>query len=75
MKVLNIIQCSNLGGMEQSTLESLTELKNKGHDVEMVSLHPAGGPWHSACRGTFIPVGGTRNGALVAGEDQDVQTG
>lgn len=42
MKILNIIQCSNLGGMEQSTLESMTVLKEAGHDVRMVSLHPVG---------------------------------
>ncbi|MDF7799403.1 glycosyltransferase family 4 protein [Pontiellaceae bacterium B1224] len=42
MRILNIIQCSNLGGMEQSTLESLVELKAIGHEVKMLSLHPAG---------------------------------
>lgn len=42
MKILNIIQCSNFGGMEQSTLESMTVLKDAGHDVRMVSLHPVG---------------------------------
>lgn len=43
MKILNIIQCANLGGMEQSTLESMAALKGAGHEVQMISLHPAGG--------------------------------
>lgn len=42
MKILNIIQCSNLGGMEQSTLQSMIVLKESGHDVKMISLHPVG---------------------------------
>ncbi|MDH3981794.1 MAG: glycosyltransferase family 4 protein [Kiritimatiellaceae bacterium] len=42
MKILTIIQCSNLGGMEQATLESLSLLKGEGHDIELFSLHPAG---------------------------------
>lgn len=42
MKILNIIQCSNLGGMEQSTLESMVVLKAAGHQVSMISMHPAG---------------------------------
>lgn len=42
MKILNIIQCSNLGGMEQSTLATMGVLKAAGHEVSMISLHPVG---------------------------------
>jgi len=42
MKILNIIQCANLGGMEQSTLETMRILREAGHDVLMISLHPVG---------------------------------
>jgi len=42
MKILCIIQCSNLGGMEQSKLKSLSLLKNQGHEIEIFSLQPIG---------------------------------
>lgn len=42
MKILNVIQCSNLGGMEKVTLESLSLLRSSGHEVRMLSLHPVG---------------------------------
>ena len=42
MKVLAIIQCSYLGGMEKVTLDSLSLLKEKGHEVRLFSLHPVG---------------------------------
>lgn len=42
MKILCIIQCSNLGGMEKVTLESLSILKEQGHEVILFSLHPVG---------------------------------
>jgi hypothetical protein len=31
MKILCLVQCANLGGMEQSTLLLLDELKQMGH--------------------------------------------
>ena len=43
MHILNVIQCTNLGGMEQSALTLLTELRARGHEVEMLSLNPIGG--------------------------------
>jgi glycosyltransferase involved in cell wall biosynthesis len=43
MHIFNIIQCANLGGMEQANLELLTGLKAQGHEVEMLSLNPIGG--------------------------------
>jgi glycosyltransferase involved in cell wall biosynthesis len=43
MRICNIIQCANLGGMERSSLLLLEDLKARGHDVELLSLHPLGG--------------------------------
>jgi glycosyltransferase involved in cell wall biosynthesis len=43
MHILNIIQCTNLGGMERSALALLTELRGRGHRVEMLSLNSVGG--------------------------------
>jgi glycosyltransferase involved in cell wall biosynthesis len=43
MRIFNIIQCANLGGMEHSNLQLLTNLKRYGHQVELLSLNPIGG--------------------------------
>lgn len=43
MRILGIIQCANLGGMERSTLETLTGLRDAGHYVHLLSLQPLGG--------------------------------
>jgi glycosyltransferase involved in cell wall biosynthesis len=40
--VLNIIQCTNLGGMEQSALITLVGLQAGGHSCEVISLNPVG---------------------------------
>jgi glycosyltransferase involved in cell wall biosynthesis len=42
MKILCIIQCTNLGGMEQCTLLLLDEFLQKGIQVEVLSLNPVG---------------------------------
>jgi glycosyltransferase involved in cell wall biosynthesis len=42
-RILNIIQCANLGGMEHSALLGLKALKERGHRVKMLSLRPLGG--------------------------------
>ena len=42
MHIFNIIQCANLGGMEQSTLALLNGLQARGHQVELLSLNPLG---------------------------------
>lgn len=42
MRILNVIQCTNLGGMEQSNLLRLVGLGSLGHQCELVSLHPLG---------------------------------
>lgn len=42
MNILNIMQCSNLGGMEQSSIELMRQLKNKGHSISVISVHPFG---------------------------------
>jgi glycosyltransferase involved in cell wall biosynthesis len=43
MRIFNIIQCANLGGMERSNLELLSQLKARGHEVGLLSLNPIGG--------------------------------
>jgi glycosyltransferase involved in cell wall biosynthesis len=40
MRVFNIIQCANLGGMEKANLELLSGLKARGHEIELLSLNP-----------------------------------
>jgi len=42
MKILILIQCTNLGGMEQAALELAKELKRLGHKPEFLSLTPVG---------------------------------
>ncbi len=42
MKILCVIQCANLGGMEKVTLDSLALLQAGGHEVRLFSLHPVG---------------------------------
>src|SRR6516164_1638055 len=43
MRIFNIIQCANLGGMEKANLELLTGLKSLGHEIELLSLNPIAG--------------------------------
>ena len=42
MKILILIQCTNLGGMEQATLPLVQQLLGKGFEVEVLSLNPVG---------------------------------
>jgi len=42
MRLLNIVQCANLGGMEQSNLLRLKGLMARGHEVAVISLNPLG---------------------------------
>ncbi len=42
MRILNIMQCTNLGGMEQASLRLMRELCARGHEVHVVSLNPLG---------------------------------
>lgn len=42
MHILNVIQCSNLGGMEQASLGLMKALKLRGHTIELVSLNKLG---------------------------------
>lgn len=42
MEILNIIQCTNLGGMERSNLDRLEALIEKGHTCHLVSLNTYG---------------------------------
>lgn len=42
LKIFVVIQCSNLGGMEKSALETIVELQRDGHEVSMFSMQPVG---------------------------------
>ncbi len=42
MRILNIIQCTNLGGMEQASLRLMQALKKRGHELRLISLNPVG---------------------------------
>lgn len=42
MKILILIQCTNLGGMEQATLPLIQEFVRRGLEVEVLSLNPVG---------------------------------
>ena len=46
MKILNIMQGTNLGGMEQASLRLMLGLKDLGHSLEVLSLNPIGGLGH-----------------------------
>ena len=59
MKILILIQCANLGGMEQSTLLLLDELKQMGHEVELLSLNEMG-PIEPVLRKHGIPASAIR---------------
>lgn len=42
MHILNIIQCTNLGGMEQASLRLMVNLQSRGHQCRVLSLNPVG---------------------------------
>ena len=42
LRILNILQCSNLGGMEQASLRLMEALQSRGHQLSVVSLHALG---------------------------------
>lgn len=42
MKILNVMQCTNLGGMEQASLRLMEGLRSRGHDIQVISLNPLG---------------------------------
>ena len=42
MQILNVIQCTNLGGMEQASLRLMTGLMKSGHSCSVLSLNPVG---------------------------------
>lgn len=43
MRILNIIQCTNLGGMEQASLRLMQGLNERGHSCKVLSLNRLGG--------------------------------
>lgn len=42
MRILNLIQCANLGGMEQASLRLMCRLQARGHVCQLLSLNPIG---------------------------------
>jgi glycosyltransferase involved in cell wall biosynthesis len=42
LRIVNIIQCSNLGGMEQASFRLMQALQRRGHQLSLISLHPLG---------------------------------
>lgn len=42
MRILNLIQCANLGGMEQASLRLMRGLKERGDELRLLSLNPIG---------------------------------
>jgi len=42
LQILNLMQCTNLGGMEQSLYLLMRSLKGRGFDFQVVALHPLG---------------------------------
>ncbi len=42
MKVVNIIQCTNLGGMERAAVRLMQAMQPSGYDFSLISLHPLG---------------------------------
>ena len=42
MNVLNVIQCTNLGGMEKASLGLMRALQARGHQFRVISLNPVG---------------------------------
>lgn len=42
MRILNLIQCTNLGGMEQASLRLMVALMRRGHECRVLSLNPLG---------------------------------
>lgn len=42
MRILNVIQCTNLGGMERASVGLMTALQARGHSLRLVSVSPLG---------------------------------
>lgn len=42
MKLINLIQCTELGGTERASLQMMTGLRRLGHSCSLISLNPLG---------------------------------
>jgi glycosyltransferase involved in cell wall biosynthesis len=40
MRILNIMQCANLGGMERASFRLMRALQSRGHELRLISLNP-----------------------------------
>lgn len=54
MKILHVMQCANLGGMEQTTLLRMKHLIKRGHSCNLVSLNPIGALSEKLARTTIV---------------------
>ena len=43
MRIVNLIQCANLGGMEQASLSLMLALQARGHELRLISLNTIAG--------------------------------
>ena len=57
MHILNIMQCTNLGGTEHATLSLMQGLQERGHSFEVISTHPLG-MFNSKLKQNCIPAVG-----------------
>ena len=55
--IYNVMQCTNLGGMEQASLRLMQALQKRSHTFEVLSLTPLGG-LQMPLRGARIPAEG-----------------
>ena len=57
MRILNLIQCANLGGMEQASLRLMKALQARGHELRLISLNPIAGLGPSTQKANIRPEG------------------
>lgn len=65
LRIVNVIQCSNLGGMEQASLRLMQGLRRRGHQPSLISLHSLG-PLSPQLRASDIPALGLGYGQVPA---------
>ncbi|MRG55393.1 glycosyltransferase [Phyllobacterium sp. SYP-B3895] len=64
MRILNIIQCTELGGMEQASLRLMQCLQDRGHEIKVISLNPLGALKEHLDKSGIEAVGMEYRGAL-----------
>lgn len=64
MRISNIMQCTDLGGMERASLRLMQALVARGHALEVISLNPTGALGPLLARAGIPTVGLTYRNAL-----------